>query len=113
MIEKKMQDDIAILHVDVKHLDMQSREEFMHKAIPALEGELNVLLDLEALEFIDSSGIGALLSCKKELDKVDGKITIATHNVTIKKLLDLVRLTRVISIFNTVEEALSEMKKRF
>ena len=60
-----------------------------------LQGQDRVVLNLEKVEFIDSSGIGALLSYYKQLNQ---KVSIRRPTATVLSVLELLRLHRVFEI---------------
>ena len=74
------------------------------------EGNDRILLDLSHVDFVDSSGLGAILSSLKTLGK-DGDLVICCINDNVKSLFELTRMYRVLQIFSSQEEALKAMGK--
>lgn len=60
-----------------------------------LQGQTHVVLNLEQVEFIDSSGIGALLSFYKEMNQ---QLSLRHPSATVLSVLELLRLHRVFEI---------------
>ncbi len=60
-----------------------------------LQGQDRVVINLEQVGFIDSSGIGALLSYYKQLNK---RLSLMNPSPTVMSVLELLRLHRVFEI---------------
>lgn len=68
-----------------------------------------VLVDLDQVPFMDSSGLGMLISLFKEVSEHDGKIVFYSLQDYILKLIKLVRLDQVLTIAATEEEAKAKL----
>lgn len=68
----------------------------------------NVLFDFDKLEFIDSTGIGVLLSVYNRI-KYNGKIYLTRVNRNIEKVVLLTGLYKICEIICTKEEALEQL----
>ncbi len=64
------------------------------------------IVDLSALEYLDSSGLGLLLSLSKEYGATGGRLVLVT-NETVDNILSLTRLNGIFSTASTMEEALA------
>jgi len=64
-----------------------------------------VILDLDELEEIDSSGIGAIISLLKRMRMKKGEMRIINLKGAVKKLFELLRIDRGIDIFDDLEAA--------
>lgn len=62
------------------------------------EGQLEFLLDFAGVEYIDSSGLGVLVSMHKRVREQNGKIVLRGLNGEVKKIFELTRLTKVFEI---------------
>ena len=73
-------------------------------------GKTKVVIDLSKADFMDSSGIGALIGALTTMKKVDGDVKLAGMKERIKNLFLLTRLLGpVFEDFDTVEEAAAAM----
>jgi anti-sigma B factor antagonist len=61
------------------------------------EGHRNVLVNMELVEFIDSSGLGALVSALKRMGR-DGELRVCSLQKNVRSMFELTRLNRVIPI---------------
>jgi anti-sigma B factor antagonist len=57
------------------------------------------------LKFVDSSGIGALLSCLRRAHAAGGDVKLAELQPGVKQLFELVRMNRLFEIFETLADA--------
>ncbi len=65
-----------------------------------------VILDLEKLEEIDSTGIGGIISLLKRMRLKNGDVRIVKIRGAVKKLFELLRIDRGIDIFESIDEAI-------
>ncbi len=73
-------------------------------------GKTKVIIDLSKADFMDSSGIGALIGALTTMKKVDGEVKLAGMKDRIKNLFLLTRLLGpVFEDYDTVEEAAASM----
>ena len=70
------------------------------------KSEYRIILDCENLEFIDSSGISALISCLKEALLNNGSVKITHISESIKYIFEIIKLDRIFEIYNSLEEAI-------
>jgi anti-sigma B factor antagonist len=73
------------------------------------EGAHDVVVDLSAVTFIDSTALGVLISGVKRLHEVDGRLFIVAASRPVVRILAITGLDRVLSIFATRDEALAAL----
>ena len=73
----------------------------------ANESARTVVVDLEAVDFIDSSGLSALVAGFKSLTRSGGTMRLTRPKPQAQTALRLTQLDRVFTIFDSVEEALA------
>ena len=64
------------------------------------EGRTRVVLNLALLSYMDSSGLGQLVSCHNSLAKTTGGLTLLRLT---KKNVDLLSITRLAAVFKTTD----------
>jgi anti-anti-sigma factor len=74
------------------------------------EGPNQIILDLSQIDFIDSSGLGALVQVVKQAQTAEGTLQIVT-NARVTQTVKLVRLEKFLSLRPTVEVALENVKQ--
>ncbi len=93
-------------------LDEMSLEPLKQKIDPILDDRkvTRFILDFTDLEFINSKGIGYLVSVHSHLTKDARSLVIANANEPVMDVISLVGLTSIIPYFSTIEEALKGNK---
>ena len=70
------------------------------------EGHDLIVLDMEAVEFLDSAGLGAVISCLKRLGR-RGSVALCGCKAAVLQVLRLARMDRVLTIAGDAEEAIA------
>ncbi len=68
-------------------------------------GHARIVIDLSGIEFIDSSGLGALVSCLKKARQAGGDLRISGPTAHVQTILKLTNLDRVLQPVPTAEIA--------
>jgi anti-sigma B factor antagonist len=90
----------------VGRIDLSSSSEIKQRFAEAVEqGRRRLVVDLGDVSFVDSSGLGALISGLKAARAAGGDLRIARPNDQARMILDLTTLHRVLPPFGSVEEA--------
>jgi anti-sigma B factor antagonist len=75
-------------------------------ALAAVAGrERAVIVDLAGLEFIDSSGLAALVFARKQARHAEGDLLLAAPQQQVLRVLTITRLVDVFSVHASVDEA--------
>lgn len=69
------------------------------------QGKHQVVVDLEGVDFLDSTGLGVLVGGLKRLRSHDGDLSLVCTQPRILKVFEITGLTKVFSIFGSVDEA--------
>ena len=70
-------------------------------------GQPRVVLDMEGVSFVDSTGLGSVIAALKQIRSSQGDLRLAAPNQQVRVVLELTTLDRVFPYFSTVEEALT------
>jgi len=68
-------------------------------------GCMDIVIVLDALEFIDSSGLGVLVSALRQVKEQGGTLRLVCAKDAILKIFRITGLDKVFPLFSTVEEA--------
>ncbi len=110
-ITKKTKGDIVILQI-VGEIDLYNAPEIKDIISKLIEERCyNVVIDLEKVSYIDSSGIGALISSLSNLKKYHGGLKIINVYASVRKVFELTKLTSFFEIFDSEEEAIQSFNK--
>ena len=99
-------ENITFVLVNGQALDASNAKNFKSAMNPLLTQDAKLVLDLSNLRFVDSSGLGAILSCLRQLNGMGGELKLCGMAKTVRALFELVRMHRVFEIFNNRDEAL-------
>jgi anti-sigma B factor antagonist len=89
-------------------LTMVSARTFRETVVGAIENARGgvFVVDLSQVEFVDSSGLGALVACLKTARQGGGDLRLAAPSEQVSMVLGLTNLDRVLRPRASVEEAL-------
>ena len=95
-----------VLSIDGE-LDLYTAPALREAAQSAMEGGAShLILDLSAVQFMDSSGLGVIVACQKRLRETGGQLALVTPPTSPPtKLLSLTGLDRAIATHATLDDA--------
>lgn len=77
-------------------------------AVALASGRTRIVVDLSEVDFVDSSGLGALIGCLKSARQSGGDLRIAKPTAQVAMVLRLSNLDRVLKSYGSTEEAYSD-----
>ena len=98
----------AVVRPAGARVDLQVAGEFRAALLQAIDdGHRRLVVDMRDVDFVDSSGLGALVSALKSIKalKGDGDIRLANVQPPVVALLEIIRLHRVFASYPSVEQA--------
>lgn len=97
--------DIMIISFETTSLNAGRVKDFKTDIQPYLNSEKYIILDLRNLTFIDSSGLGSVLSCLKALNQKGGDLKICNVTKSVRIIFEMVRMHQIIDTYDSREEA--------
>lgn len=98
--------DVCVVSVEGQ-LIVGNRQELKQRVLEELErGERKFLVDFGQTGYIDSSGLGVLVSLSKRIREVDGELRLANLNDDLKTLFELTKLDTLFHIADSREGGL-------
>ena len=97
--------DVAVCAVPMEELDASNAPEFKRDIASVLDANTKLVLDLSQLRFVDSSGLGAFISCLRKLNAKGGDLKLSGMSMQVRGVFELVRMHRVFDILPTKEDA--------
>jgi anti-sigma B factor antagonist len=93
--------------VDVKgEIDVYTAPKLREKLIELVsEGAYDVVVNLEGVDFLDSTGLGVLVGALKRVKAHDGSLALVCTQDKILKIFKITGLTKVFPIHDSVEQA--------
>ena len=101
---------VAVVVVMVDELDAGNIPEFKRRVAPILAAHSKVVIDLSRVRFIDSSGLGAMLSCLRQLTAKSGELKLSGLSEQVRAAFELVRLHRILDIYEDRAKAVEAFK---
>jgi anti-sigma B factor antagonist len=98
---------VRVCLVDTSILDASVARDFKAEIQGLLKPNVKLVLDLSEVDFIDSSGLGALVSCLRQAHSMSGEIKLSGLRKPVRALFELVRMHRVFEVFNGTDEAVT------
>jgi len=105
--ESKGAGGVTVLKVDGQ-LIIGNRQELKELVQTALDrGDRRLLVDFSRTGYIDSSGLGALVSISKRIREAGGELRLSGLNDDLRSLFELTKLDTLFAITETPEQALA------
>lgn len=98
---------VEVIEIPVKALDADSAKEFRKDMEGLTADGGNFVFDLSKVEFVDSSGLGAILSCLRQLNSKGGDLKLCNMSSPVRAMFELVRMHRVMEIYDSRKEAVA------
>jgi anti-sigma B factor antagonist len=105
--QKKNRSGVTVVQVDGQ-LIVGNRHELKDLVQSALDaGDRRLLIDFSGTGYIDSSGLGALVSISKRIREAGGELRLSGLNEDLGSLFELTKLDTLFTITETPEQALA------
>src|SRR4051812_17899937 len=110
-IEKRQAGDVTVLDMSGKMRIGESGAVFCNTIHGLVEdGRRKILLNLQGVTHIDSTGLGELIACYNTLDKKGGRVKLFHLTQRVRELLILTKLLTVFDIYESESEALASFQ---
>ncbi|MEO9818860.1 MAG: STAS domain-containing protein [Paracoccaceae bacterium] len=109
-LTSRTENSLQIVSVSDTRIDAAVAIEFKDAMRTQTEsGSGVVVLDLSEVQFIDSSGLGAIVASMKQMGR-DRKLALAGLTPTVEKVFRLTRMDSVFPLFTTLDSALNDLR---
>jgi anti-sigma B factor antagonist len=112
-IEVVNEQGTTIVRPTAERLDIEVAAEFRGMLLTLIDqGHRQLVVDLKDVTFIDSSGLGALVSALKTLKRSgeQGDVRLACVQPPVTSLLEIIRLNRVFTSYISVDRAVQSFQ---
>lgn len=99
---------IAVLTVSGRLSAVNVRELLSAVASAVERGWVQIVLELSGVDFIDSSGLGGVISGLKTTRQAGGDLRLVAPATQVTMILRLTNLDQILSVYPTVEAAVAE-----
>lgn len=98
-----------LLTIQEERIDAHNSAELKEHFLNMMEqGDTYILVQLEQVRFIDSSGLGALLSGFKNAESRSGRLSLVHLQPQVLSMFELTRLNRVFEIYSDLEQVFDD-----
>lgn len=103
---KQLDSGVAVITISGR-LALGGDTERLDAAVKALLAKdvKKFVLDITALDYVDSSGIGMLVSCLTNAKKAGGELKLVGANPRIKRIFSMTGVDSIMSMYGTLAEA--------
>ncbi len=104
--------DIDIIEIGGKLEDSHSQEfiDYIDEIISA--GSSYLIIDMNSLDYISSSGLGAISAKHISLSIRGGKLILTQMKPNIEKVFQITRILRIIPNYPTLKDALEDLERQ-
>lgn len=108
----RQKDEITIVDIDYQELNHSVSHEFQRQMAPILENKQFIIaLNMGNVDFMDSMGIGTLITLRNKLMKEKGRIAMFKINDRVKKIIDIAALHKIFKLYDSEEEAIAGLRE--
>lgn len=105
-VEVEMNGEIAVVSFSAQEsLDASNSLAVKERLKEIVATYRQVIVDGAALKFVDSSGLGVLLSALRQANSQGGEIKLARLQQPVRVVLELTRMHRIFEIYESLESA--------
>lgn len=94
----------------VGELDAFTVSQF-REALAEMASSQRLIIDMSAVPFVDSAGLGALIGGIRRARELGGDVAVACNRPTLVRLLRTTGFDRIVSVEETVEEAVAALDR--
>ena len=106
-LDSSERDGFSVLAVsgEVDVATVPRLREQLHSLVAA--GNTRIIVDLDSVDFLDSTGLGVLVGALKRVRSHDGTLSLVCTQPRIRKVFEVTGLTKVFALFDSVDEAVA------
>jgi anti-sigma B factor antagonist len=109
-INRRESGEIIIFDINGE-IDLYNAPEIKDKIKDEMnKNKVNIIINLDKVSYIDSSGIGVLISSLSNLKKVGGALKLINVYASVRKVFELTKLTSFFDIYDSEADALAAFK---
>ena len=107
LIERTAENGTLVIECRGDNLDASNVRDFRENMKRLMKDHPHVVLDMSAMKFVDSSGLGALIACLRDANSRKGDLRLSAMARPVRALFELMRMHRVFCIHETTEAAIA------
>ncbi|MBI1914422.1 MAG: anti-sigma factor antagonist [Planctomycetes bacterium] len=103
--------DVTVVAINAQELDAGNDQDFRQVLAPVLKDCRKLVVDLGRVQFVDSRGCGAILSCLKQVRSNGGDLKLCCITKFVRSTFNLMRFHRLCDLLDTREEAVQAFQQ--
>lgn len=112
IFEQEIKDNVLVLRLSGDLIGEDSGANVMDKVSAAIQdGVLTCIIDISKLRYINSSGIGVLITILTKFRNKGGEVYLMKPSETVQKLLVITKLNSIFNVIQNEEEVLKNARK--
>lgn len=111
-LSSELIENYQVIHIEGKLIygNTQAAKKELVENIRSCNG---YILNLDKVEYIDSTGLGAIMNFAKTITKDNKKMILVIQDTFIKEILSISKFDMIFYIVPTIEKALKDFKEGF
>ena len=107
VIDSRPEGDWSVIEVKGE-VDVYTAPKLREKIVDLVnQGSTQLIVDLEGVEFLDSTGLGVLVGGLKRVKSHDGTLALVCTKPKILKVFSITGLSKVLPIYDRIDQAAS------
>lgn len=102
---------VSIITPDFNRVDATNSDRFYADLDSLASGRDKVVLNMKQITFVDSSGLGRILSFAREIHKNNGTLFLSNVAPTVRILFKAVRLDKIVPIYPQLDDAIAAFEQ--
>ena len=104
-VETVMLDDVYHGVVVRGDIDISTSPKLLDTLFSLVDGgHLNIVLDLDGIKYVDSSGLGSLVKAYQRIKQNNGTIRVICNNPRVYRVFSITGMTEVFHLFSSLDE---------
>jgi len=104
-------DDVVVIIINMERATLREADELRNLINEKVEaGYRKIIIDITAVEFIDSTFLGVIVGSLKKVTKLKGDLKLIGFKPAVRSMFELTRLFRVFETFGDLQEAVKSFK---
>ena len=106
-LEKKIVGEKVVVYLEGR-LDVSVSSQVEEEIMKIIEKDklIHIILNMEKVEYMSSSGFRACIASLRKLHSMNGTLKISNIKPAVKRIFDVIELTSLFDIYDTEEDAL-------
>lgn len=106
-----VEQDVTVVEVSGRMIGGEETSLLRERIKWLFHSTTNVILNLSGITFIDSAGLGTLVSMWTSSKSVGRVLKLASVQGKVKQVLEVTRLNSIFEIYDNTEEAIQQIQK--